>query len=55
MVRLAHFQASEAGPHTCVQPQLHCDGGRCVDPGEMCDGTAQCDSGVDEAQGFCTQ
>ncbi len=52
---VTYFQSDETGPRSCVESQLHCDGDKCVNPWQMCDGTVQCDSGVDEAKGFCTK
>ncbi len=34
---------------------MHCDVDKCMNPAQICDGTAQCDNGVDEAEGFCSQ
>ncbi len=50
-----YFQAEEGGRGHCEDHQLHCDGDKCVDPEEMCDGVKQCDSGVDEQPGICNK
>ena len=39
----------------CQYPQLHCDEDRCVEPDQMCDGTADCKDGVDESKGLCKE
>ncbi len=49
------FQADETGPRSCEDSQLHCDGDKCINPGEMCDGIRQCDDGLDEQPGICTR
>ena len=48
-----YFQADETGHGPCEIYQLHCDGDKCVDPEQMCDGIQQCDSGLDEKPGIC--
>ncbi len=48
------LQAREGGPPKCRQSKMHCDVDKCVNPAQMCDGTAQCDDGIDEAEGYCS-
>ena len=51
------LQAGEGrspGPK-CGDSEVHCDVDKCVNSDQICDGTAQCDSGVDEAAGFCSE
>ena len=51
------LQAGDGGSTIpkCDDSQVHCDVDKCVNSDQICDGTAQCDSGVDEAAGFCSK
>ncbi len=48
------FQVAVSGPLLCDDySQLYCDAHKCVEPGQMCDGTPYCEDGRDEAPGLC--